>query len=388
MGFIQKLLFFFLTILPVIDVLYKTNLGSPAIIIRALIIVLSVILLFGKMFHFNGTNCRSVYCIYFLLIYMAVVTVIIENGFFSLYAYLRVAYPLLGFLLIYYLTKYDCIDEDYFRIMIFIVIILYGITSFVNLKYRVASARGLGTADNTGYSLVTLLAGTLLFFNKKWMFITAIFFIILGSFVCGKRGAIISLAIALIPIVRFVFATYIQQISRRFLYIMAGVFICFLCVLIFGDYLDATITRFHDLDEDGGSGRDRIYLMYFDEFSRSEMIYQMFGHGLFAGLWGESHKFAFYYLLAHNDWLEILFDFGLIGVFIWGLFFWIIYKEIRQKRDDKDTLYYVLKVSFILLGIKSIFSSTFLMSINSIYMFMIMAFSIAKIESQFSQNSL
>jgi O-antigen ligase len=96
-------------------------------------------------------------------------------------------------------------------------------------------------------------------------------------------------------------------------------------VLIYGyqfflqnEYL---ISRFEQLDEGNSSGRDEIFAYIFSNWANSESLFDIFfGYG-FAGSRQLSGKG-----LAHNDWLELLSNFGLLGVVIYLLFFYQAFK--------------------------------------------------------------
>lgn len=80
------------------------------------------------------------------------------------------------------------------------------------------------------------------------------------------------------------------------------------------------------------SGRDRIYANIFNGWLDSDnFINLLFGYG-FAGsrlLSGSGH-------FAHNDWLELLSNFGLLGVTIYIVLFYSASKFIRNNKWGSD----------------------------------------------------
>jgi O-antigen ligase len=82
--------------------------------------------------------------------------------------------------------------------------------------------------------------------------------------------------------------------------------------------------RFSQLEYDNGSGRSDIYNKLLDEIEHSDFINLIFGHGYNAvtkNIFGHP---------AHNDFLEILYDFGLIPLLVFILIFLIIIiKDIK-----------------------------------------------------------
>lgn len=381
MKFLQRLLFLILVLLPVIDQLYKFEENSPAVMIRAGAFVLMCLMMLFQLFHHNTTKVHPIIKrITLLMIYMAVVTVIADGGFQSAYTYIRVCFAFVGFILIYYLTRNSVLDEKVFVVFFFAVILIHGVLSYMNIGYRLEGQRGLSIADNMGYTLVTLFSGIMFFTKKKYAFFITIFIIATGVLISGKRGAILVLVLAAIPLIKYIFTSYTRSGYRKVFIILLVIIAGSVALYLFGDYFDASLGRFDKLQEDGGSGRNDMYLLYLNNFWSSDTPYIIFGHGLYGGLWSTGHRYAFVHLLAHNDWLQILFDFGIIGAVIYLLIFSSIYRTIRQHRHFKDDSYYMLVIAFIVWGIKSMLSSTFLMTPNTIYLYMTVAYAIGKME--------
>lgn len=67
------------------------------------------------------------------------------------------------------------------------------------------------------------------------------------------------------------------------------------------------VERIANIPEDNGSGRIDVYREYADAFSHMETSELIIGHGFNSGTLALS-------LSAHNDWLEALYDFGVIGL--------------------------------------------------------------------------
>ena len=378
----QKFLFFILLLLPVLDKIYEFADSSPAVMVRGGVVVIMVLLLLEQITIRKAKPNSIIYHIVFLIFFMVSSTILNEQDFSSFSSLTKISYPLIGFILIYYFVRNSTLDEKYFKIFIASLIIIYGVISFLNLGYRLDLRRGLSVADNTGYSLVTLLSGILLFVNKKSFFLISLFIIVVGALICGKRGAIIAMAVAMLPIIKYYLNYHSLSSGKEVIMIISIIIASYVAIYIFGDFINESMSRFDSMEEDGGSGRDVLYKLYLFHFLQSDVIHQLFGHGLFAGLWGKTHEYAFSSFVAHNDWLEILFDFGVIGILLFMIIFRDIFVLLWKSRRNKGVLYFMLLVSFLIFGIKSILSSTFLMSPNSIYMFMLMAYAFAKLETR------
>lgn len=381
MRILQRLIFVILAFLPIIDQLYKFEESSPAVMIRAGVFVLMCIILLFQLFRHNTIKVHPIVKqIILLMVYMAVVTVIADGGFQSAYTYIRVCFAFVGFFLVYYLTRNSMLDEKVFMMFFFVIIIIHGVLSYINIGYRLEGHRGLTIADNIGYTLVTLFSGVMLFTKKKSAFFITVFIVATGTLISGKRGAILVLFLSAIPLIRYVFTSYTRSGFRKIFIIFLVIIACSVALYMFGDYFNASFGRFDKLQEDGGSGRNDMYLLYLNNFWNSDTPYIIFGHGLYGSLWATGHRYAFVHLLAHNDWLQLLFDFGIIGAVLYLLMFVSIFRTIRRHRHAKDDNYYMLVIAFIVWGVKSMLSSTFLMTPNTIYLYMTVAYALGKLE--------
>lgn len=122
---------------------------------------------------------------------------------------------------------------------------------------------------------------------------------------------------------------------------------------LFGIGLD----RFRAINDDSGSGRDLIYGPLLSSFEQSSIWEQLFGHGT-------SSTRAVVDKLAHNDFLQVLYDYGVIS---WALFT-IIYvgfirmafkmrRRINEFRDEYSVYIYNL-ILFVVIGFLNCFVSS------------------------------
>lgn len=98
------------------------------------------------------------------------------------------------------------------------------------------------------------------------------------------------------------------------------------------------IQRFLALATDGGSGRNYIWATVLDAFNQGSKFQQFVGHGIDA----VSEQVVIYsdvQIKAHNDFIEVLFDYGYIGLFIFLLFYFLLLREwIQQFRKHTKEL--------------------------------------------------
>lgn len=107
------------------------------------------------------------------------------------------------------------------------------------------------------------------------------------------------------------------------------------------------INRMKDMIESGGSNRDIIYKDIWEGWYNSKNPNQhLFGFG-FAG--SQRLTGGMY---AHNDWLELLSNFGALGVSIYFILFYSSYKLIRSSEwgevDKRLLMLTVVSIWFII----------------------------------------
>jgi len=267
------------------------------------------------------------------------------------------------------------------------LIIVVAIYSYLNTNQRLDTIRGLSYADNIGYAMLCGYSGVMLMTKRKF-FPIAILLVIFGTLISGKRGAIVGMAVSTIPLIQFVRTTYTRDVIKKILFIVVVIVAAVLAMHFFGHYFDAALERFENIREDGGSGRNMVFISYWDHFKSSNIINMIFGHGLYAGAWFSGSKHAFIHVMAHNDWLELLYDFGMVSVILYALIFIKMASALIRNRKNRNAYYYMLAMSFVIWLTKSALSSTFLMDVNTIYLYMTAAYALAKLEMGTAEKQL
>ena len=96
----------------------------------------------------------------------------------------------------------------------------------------------------------------------------------------------------------------------------------------------------NDLQEDfsGGNGRYNIYIKVWRAFKESSFIQVMFGHGYNAVT-------NYVGIGAHNDFLQVVFDYGVTGLFLYFAFWIQLIKEaVLVKKSGQDCRAYVISL--------------------------------------------
>ena len=220
----------------------------------------------------------------------------------------------------------------FFLVMIPITILQYFFNANQILLERLSDSTEL--VNNIAYSFVALIPFVFLFKEKKVYSIASMallmFFIIQG----GKRGALIAGVIGLLFFIYYQLKTIDKRHRyRSYLLVLIGVLgLGYFAYDVFQNN-EFLIARMQKLGEAGGSsGRDIIYMNLFNAWFNSDSLFHLlFGYGFAASLYlsGTGN-------FAHNDWLELLSNFGLLGALIYALLFYAAIKYIRNKSWDID----------------------------------------------------
>lgn len=202
------------------------------------------------------------------------------------------------------------------------------------LQYQYSAARILAEqvydntdiVNNTAYAFVGLIPFVFLFKRKLFAIgfvLILTYFIIQGA----KRGALLCGAIGLLCFIYYQMRT-IPKKNKFKSYFIALVVLMGLSYYIYDllNHNQYLLERMQGLEKGSYSGRDVIYENIFNAWNNNSTSYinLLFGFGFAASLRysGSGH-------FAHNDWLELLSNFGLLGVCIYLAVFYIAVKYVR-----------------------------------------------------------
>lgn len=139
-----------------------------------------------------------------------------------------------------------------------------------------------------------------------------------------KRTAIIAASLAGVTFVVVGALTAARKSRlRTFLSVVVGVLVVASAYLYVDDSLGVAVTdRMLAAREDGGSGRLTIYQAVLDQFAAADVGRLLFGHGHYS-------TFEIFGVTAHNDFLEVAFDYGIVGL---ALYLWLHASLLRKLR--------------------------------------------------------
>lgn len=249
----------------------------------------------------------------------------VENPLhFSLFKGILIS--LLTFYPFYYLASKELLTS---RILVqfFIVILLVTIFQFFkNAQNLMMEQDSDSVVNNLAYAFVGLIPFAFFLRNKLLAYgavVILMFFIITGA----KRGATVSGALGLLLFMYYQLRT-VRKKNRMKGYVLSllGIVGLIYLTINFLETNELLIKRLESLREGDSSGRDLIYANIFNAwYNDDSVIHFLFGYG-FAGSITLSGTGNY----AHNDWLELLSNFGLLGVSIYLFFFYAGYSSIRN----------------------------------------------------------
>jgi len=252
----------------------------------------------------------------------------------------------------------------FYSIIPLLCIIIYKMIFAIGTSFTINTNEMLLDA-NFGYQVLIIIPLTLYCFpnNKKISFL--IFIITITCvFLSTKRGAIICVIICCL----IYFFYLLKESKKSFFKIFATVFVTsFSMFFLFSEFF---LNNYYIADKyeqtllGNLSGRDEIYQKLFDYISNNlTLVNSIFGNGL------DYTQIITQGYAAHNDWLEIFIDLGIIGLLLYLLLFLsFIYFILYRKLELIDKVILLMVASIWI--VKSIFSM-FLFSIETSIYFMI-----------------
>lgn len=266
----------------------------------------------------------------------------------------------------YYFVRNGIITNNDIKISL-IFFLIVAVMSFWGYKAILEEIYGeRDITNNMGYYFVSTIPLLYMIKRKFWCYVPLLIifvFVVLSA----KRGAILCTIVGL-----FVYLYYQFFYKKRFsseLIIKLSFLIAFFAY-VFSLFIneDSYVFQrindtFHPSDQmDIYSGRDEIYASLYGKFIESDFLPMIIGHG-------PNGTVELINAPAHNDWLEILIDYGLIGALLYLLFFITSFIICFSQKNDR--LRFCSFTVILMLLMQTIFSMGFTslsMSITSLVM--------------------
>lgn len=302
------------------------------------------------------------YCCYGLLYILSSKTIYTNFGpKLNNINYLKLALDsLLPIFVIYYYSKVGKLTIKRIQLYAIIFTFIYIIQFFYTKENLITIAIEKGSfyegkefTNNVSYYFLRLFPFLFFFKNKaiKYSLLATIYvFIILGM----KRGPMI---IGFVCTIYFLYTDLKSNINTK--QIIASLCLITLSItggiLYFKDRLNQStylVERIYATQEGNSSGRDQLFSTIIDELENDPSpIHLLFGRGADSTVEVAGN-------FAHNDWLEVACNNGLLGVILLITFYWSLYKSISQARKLQLPKYqtYTLSVFVFIYFTQTLFS--------------------------------
>lgn len=189
------------------------------------------------------------------------------------------------------------------------------------------------TANNASYFILYLVPFLLCLENKAVKIFSIIIsgVVVVSSF---KRGGTIAFSLACIVYYLLRSAGQQNRGKKIWSFVLLSIFaLCFATYLLSTDnaVISHLFERFTNIKQDNGSGRTEAFFVTIKMFSQSDIIPMVFGHG-----WNMVERESPLRISAHNDFLECMYDFGIIGIILLVNLLWKLFKFCHRLYKDKN----------------------------------------------------
>jgi len=261
----------------------------------------------------------------------------------------------------------------FFCCLFFLVVILY----IGNVMDRNQGIENKLASINRVYYLL-LLAPWLLSVNNRTQRHIFLLILVMCAFISAKRGAIVITLFITLFYIGYLFFIESKKVlsknnrSRKNRFWQLTIFLCLLSAgYIFFSKLEARndnylLSRFESIEEDQGSGRFVIFKTVIEAQMNSSWEYWLIGHGN----WAVKQDITVFNksFSAHNDYLEILYDYGIICLILYFYIFIILFKRLKFLYKVRSDYFMGYSVGFIIFTIMPFLSPLVLYPTYFIYL--------------------
>lgn len=212
----------------------------------------------------------------------------------------------------YTLSKNNIITPKYIKLF-FVFSLVCAVAAFSLKNSLMIESFGSATTNNTAYYFVVLIPFLGVFGGKKQFFLwfgVCLVFLLL----CAKRGALICAVLSFaIYYYLYLFKKGRVGIWQKIEMVLALCLVIYLVVWMY-EGSELLQNRLIDTKDKNYSNRDVIYEQIWACYKNGSIFRMAFGYGL-------SQTAALIESFAHNDWLELILDMGLLGVIFYARIF-------------------------------------------------------------------
>lgn len=300
----------------------------------------------------------TVYGVAYILLNPSTVYFAISGKTMQSYGYIKSIYlSLLPIYPFYYYTRKGYLTAERLQRwgIVFLVSVMFTYFHMQEVALQALLEKGSSaeeTTNNSGYLFLSCIPLLVLFRKKPLLQFAALAFVMAFVVMGMKRGAI---AIGAVVSVYFMLQAIRKARGRtRFLFIVLSMATCAIAVYIFSyqmTHSDYMMQRIEQTMEGNSSGRDDLYSFFWTYFTeRADDLHYLVGRGANGTL-------EIYRNYAHNDWLEIAVNQGLLGVIVFAIYWFCFYKT--WKRATNTDAKVIIAITLLIFFSKTLFSMSY-----------------------------
>lgn len=267
---------------------------------------------------------------------------------------IRSLYPLLSIFSFYAFSQKGYLNRGLLKrwVFVFIGCAILSIYGVLGLYKNMLEVTGFGAfTNNAGYAMLSIIPAVV-FFKKKpiiqYSLLMVIDFFVFSSM---KRGAML---IGLLCTIYFLYQSYKHNAKHRTaIFLVSVLAIVAISYYFIREYStnEYFINRVEMTREGNSSNRDIIYDKLFSIYiNQSSAFEQVFGHGLD----GCAKNIG---IIAHSDWIEFMFDMGVLGIGLLISFFVSLHSTANKIGKVNYDIFVVLGMAGLILLFQSVFST-------------------------------
>ena len=208
------------------------------------------------------------------------------------------------------------------------------------------------TTNNAGYLFLSLIPIWVLFRKKPLLQYAGLAFCMAFILMGMKRGAIAIGGVAVLYLIWQIIKN--TRGKQRFIVILLTAVLAVAGVYFVIDMMSSSdyfLQRLEATKEGNSSGRDSIYSFFWTYFTeKADVLHYLFGRG-------GNGTLEIYGKVAHNDWLEIAVNQGILGIIVYAVYWKQFYSTWRQSTNIEAKT--ILALVGIIYFAKTIFSMSY-----------------------------
>lgn len=253
----------------------------------------------------------------------------------------------------YYCSR--CVLNRWDKILTYIIFLAIAIVAFLSMQgFREASFEFV-MVSSAYYPLCLLPFIIQIDYNKYLKIFAYLLVAVIIALSLKRTGTIALIGFIICAMFNKYFSSRnIKTLTSGAIALSIIAILLFLAYSRLADEYDLTLfERINNLSEDGGSSRDKIYATLISSYLNSNLLEMLFGHGL--GSVGTVLPKG--YTAAHDDFLQILFESGLLPCLIFILHYYALFRTTISMISCRYEYSGIMLGSFFIGLLMSLFST-------------------------------